>query len=497
METLLEKPGKEGVSSTPVSPRKKKNGLGPWYQWHRKTGIIVLVPIIMWCVSGLMHPIMARWFKVEIPNRFITFPALQAGDFEVSLQEVLLKNGIASMGNVNVVLMDDQRYYQVQPADRQEEIQYFSTKDGTKLADGDAVYAAYLARYFIEEWSADIRQIERVIDYTGEYKFINRLLPVYKVSFDRPDAMDVYVHTASSRLGTANDKSRKVFLWLFSTLHNWDFFAFAGPVRPVLMTLLLALIFLSAVSGLYIYAMGWKRFRKQAITNSRLQKRKWHRSLGVAISLVALTFSFSGAYHLLHKKDPKTLHKFTDNVEIHPGDLIIDPVSRFKALEYPVANFSLVVFEGQTYYRFAHWGPQRNKVSYLSSTRGELLQNGDSKYAKYLAKKFSGLEDANISSVAQITKFRGEYGFVNKRLPVQKVSYDTRDNAAYYIETSTGKLASVVTDPDRWEGFSFAFLHKYHTLDFAGKDFRDAIMSLAALGLLVVSLFGLMLYLKK
>ncbi|MCG8390190.1 MAG: hypothetical protein MJA30_31850, partial [Cytophagales bacterium] len=156
METLLEKPGKEGVSSTPVSPRKKKNGLGPWYQWHRKTGIIVLVPIIMWCVSGLMHPIMARWFKVEIPNRFITFPALQAGDFEVSLQEVLLKNGIASMGNVNVVLMDDQRYYQVQPADRQEEIQYFSTKDGTKLADGDAVYAAYLARYFIEEWSADI-----------------------------------------------------------------------------------------------------------------------------------------------------------------------------------------------------------------------------------------------------------------------------------------------------------------------------------------------------
>ena len=134
-------------------------------------------------------------------------------------------------------------------------------------------------------------------------------------------------------------------------------------------------------------------------------------------------------------------------------------------------------------------------MRYFSVATCEPLENGDLRYAKYLAGTFSGLTD--IQETKLITRFGGEYGFVNKRLPVQKISYDTPDGQSFYIETSTGRLAAKVTDPDRWEGFSFAFLHKYHTLDFVGKDFRDAVMSLAALGLLTVSLFGLALYIRS
>ncbi len=495
MEALVEQAVKREAGIISPPPQKKKAGLGLWYQWHRKTGIIVLVPVIMWCVSGLMHPIMARWFKVEIPNRFVKAPALQAGDFSVPLKEALAKNGITSFGNVNIILMDGQRYYQVQPVDEEGEIHYINTRDGVLLDDGDIAYATWLGRYFMEEWQAGIGQIEVVNEYTSEYKFINRLLPVYKISFAGPEGLDVYVHTRSSRLGAANDKARKTYMWLFSTLHNWDFFAFTGPLRPVLMTLLLTLIFLSAVSGLYIYSIGWKRFKKQTMTNSRLKRRKWHRTLGVAVSVVTITFSFSGAYHLLYKKDPNALHDFINQAEIYTADLHTDPVGLLTQLEYPVANISLVTLEDQLYYRFGHWGQHRHAVSYLSARDGSLLENGDRRYARYLAGMFSGLPGTPF--VEQITKFGGEYGFVNKRLPVQKVSYNTPDKATYYIETSTGKLAAHVTNPDRWEGFSFAFLHKYHTLDFAGKDFRDAVMSLAALGLLTVSLFGLALYLKK
>ncbi|MGA9639150.1 MAG: PepSY domain-containing protein, partial [Flavobacterium sp.] len=90
-----------------------------------------------------------------------------------------------------------------------------------------------------------------------------------------------------------------------------------------------------------------------------------------------------------------------------------------------------------------------------------------------------------------------EYGFVNKRLPVVKLSYDTADNATFYIEPATSRLASVVTDSKRTEGYSFAILHKYLFMDWAGKNIRDLVMALSALGVLVVSLMGLYLFLKR
>ncbi|MDN5211017.1 PepSY domain-containing protein [Fulvivirgaceae bacterium BMA12] len=493
METLTKDPARE-VAAGKTPQKRRKPALGKWYKWHRKTGIVLLIPVIMWCISGLMHPIMARWIKVQIPNRFVKTPALQQGDFKLSLKEALTKNGITIFGNINTVRIGDILYYQVLPASAARDVVYLNTNDGTPLKDGDRIYATYLARYFMNEHNAGVVGISTVSKFTSQYKFINRLLPVYKVSFDRPDKLDVYVHTTSSRLGTVNNQQRKTFMWLFNQLHNWDFLKFAGPARALVMTLLLSLIFLSAVSGLYIYSIGWRRFKKQAANTIRSKRRRQHRSLGFAVSVVTLTFSFSGAYHLLYKKDPYALHKFTPQSKIATVDLQTDLAIFMDGLEKPVANISLSAMKEQLYYRFAHGGKHRHEVSYLSVGNGKKLENGDTEYAKYLAGIYSGLSE--IENTEQITKFAGEYGFVNKRLPVQKISYKTADNATYYIETATGKLAAMVTNPDRWEGFSFAFLHKYHTLDFAGKDFRDIVMSLAALGLLTVALLGLSVYMK-
>jgi hypothetical protein len=58
-------------------------------------------------------------------------------------------------------------------------------------------------------------------------------------------------------------------------------------------------------------------------------------------------------------------------------------------------------------------------------------------------------------------------------------------------------LATVVTNADRLEGYSFAILHKFLFMDWAGKGIRDLVTVLAAMGVLVVSLLGLYLFLKK
>jgi hypothetical protein len=90
-----------------------------------------------------------------------------------------------------------------------------------------------------------------------------------------------------------------------------------------------------------------------------------------------------------------------------------------------------------------------------------------------------------------------EYGFVNKRLPVVKLAYDTPEKATYYIEPSTSHLAAVITNAERLEGYSFAIFHKFLFMDWAGKGIRDLVTVIAAMGLLTVCILGLLLFLKK
>jgi hypothetical protein len=101
-----------------------------------------------------------------------------------------------------------------------------------------------------------------------------------------------------------------------------------------------------------------------------------------------------------------------------------------------------------------------------------------------------------IAETTPIDHFEGEYGFVNKRLPVVKVAFHTPQHTTLYVETSTGRLATRVDDIDRYEGLSFAFLHKFHAVDSLGKNLRDIITMLAAAGVLAVSLLGLQLFIK-
>src|SRR6202012_5610335 len=96
---------------------------------------------------------------------------------------------------------------------------YISTGNGRILKKGDWLYAEYLARIFLKGEKrtplppaavgnnkqsccddatacvlnrvkgAPYKNIELVTSFDNVYQSINRLLPVYKVSFDRPDGI--------------------------------------------------------------------------------------------------------------------------------------------------------------------------------------------------------------------------------------------------------------------------------------------------------------------
>lgn len=76
---------------------------------------------------------------------------------------------------------------------------------------------------------------------------------------------------------------------------------------------------------------------------------------------------------------------------------------------------------------------------------------------------------ADIDKVIFTPRFTHEYGFVNKRLPVWKVTYKGSEDA-YYVETFSTKLAVKVTKIKRLDGLNFVYLQKAHFLDFLDKQ---------------------------
>lgn len=470
------------------------------YPLHKRLSIWVLIPVIAWCFSGLTHPMMAHWFKISPAKFFAPKQALPTDSTTLALNEILTQNSIGGFRQFRLIEMNQNYFYQIKLPNQQ--LDYYNSKTGKKLENGDELYAEYLARYYWDDQTSPVKDVKLLHDFTSEYKRINRLLPVYKVSFDNDDQLDVYVETGSSRYATANDKYRKWMNWTFSQFHNWSFLDFSPTLKLSLLILFSILAFIVALTGMLIYTLLWKAYRQTKIqsSNTKIRIKKWHRTLGILVSVAMLGFAFSGAFHAIKKfkPDQRNLH-YVDLV--FPSQLIqSNPLDLAKKSPLPKQNVSFLKMENDYYYQYELAGKEnKGKKLYINAKTAEILENGDVVYAKYLACQFSRFQIQNIKETKLITNFKTEreYGFIQKRLPVIKVLFDDAAGTRQYIETGTGKLSAEMVNADKLEALSFLLLHKYHSLDFMGKTWRDLIMSLACLGILVLSLFGAVLWVKR
>ena len=473
-----------------------------FYKLHRIFGLIALVPVICWTVSGLSHPFMSNWFRPFIPVEVYKPPVQSELRPALSIQQVLDINHITTLRNFGLVSFNKATYYQV--LDKDSVYSYYTTNDGGLLKRGDQLYAEWLARYFTEDSVAGIKSIRLQKTFDGQYQPINHLLPVWKVSFDRPDRIDVYIETGQSRMGTFNNNTRKALLWVFEQLHTWEFLtAIAGDtVRNVFLLAIITVMFFSLLSGLIIYGLFWKKFKAAAQKRKesrRYDKRflyRYHRQIGLYVSFVMLTFVISAAFHLFVK-----LHN--NEAEKAPYAQLIDRKKlSLSNLNLPIADSTirkvgLAKFNDHSYYQVSN---NKKAILYFDTQTGVALTDGDKTFAAFLSEYYrpesNGIKQVKGKlKVSQVRQFDNEYGFINKRLPVQKVSYPGNEN--WYIETTTAKLATKVNGLDRAEGFSFIFLHKFFYMSWAGKDIRDIVSMLAALGVLVVAVLGFLSFSKN
>jgi hypothetical protein len=461
------------------------------YKIHRILSLIVFIPVILWSLSGILHPVMANWFRIQPAERFLKQAPFEADSSRLSPQDVCQLNQIDAFQNIKMVYVNQKEYYQVK-TDNQ--LQYFDTHDATELIDGDKLYAQFLARYYVGDTVSPINNVEQITEYTGQYKVINRLLPVYKVSFEREDGMDVYVETSSSGLGTMNDKYRKSYLWLFSNFHNWDFLGKNVWVKSTAILLFSISVFITGILGLIIYWKNWKTFRLQKKKNPNLTLRKRHRKISLATSIFLLAFAFSGGFHTFMKYDSIRLNDYEPGISFSSQDFKV-PLSAIMEQSGPISKMGIVNYQGNPFFRIQDTA-KHSSPKYYSALNGQEIPGADRNYAIQRAAQILAADENDVLETEPIFKYNHENGFINKRLPVWKVTFKSNPDKSCYVETASGIPGAIVDASDQLEGASFSFLHKYHMLDFMGKGWRDLLLSLAAFSLVVISLTGFAIWMK-
>lgn len=308
------------------------------YPWHRRLSLIVALPVVLWAASGFMHPIMTN-IRPRVAQPNYTPAALDSHRFIVSLDTALYKNHITAIHSFRIVQINGNYFYQIS-IPKQDTLTYISTQSGNLLKNGDELYARYLARIFTEgepvkkqnsllaslekpapvvklpdeakeaipehdccinatasvlnvSKGAPVGSVERITGFTEEYKNINRLLPVYRVAFNRPDGIRVYVETGQDRLACAMDNKRAVFDKIFMLFHKMSWLNGLGTGKLLVESLLMLLTMLTAVSGLWLLFTT----RAKKVVGNPSSKWRWnHRYTSGAASLFTLLFSFSGFY---------------------------------------------------------------------------------------------------------------------------------------------------------------------------------------------------------
>ena len=493
-----------------------------FWKLHLWLGAISCLGLLLWAGSGLLHPIMARTQPVPAQRN----APVQRIDLQhaLPLAAALQQQGIAQITQAELTQINGQSYYRV-ALPQLAGAQYLHTQTGAVLADGDARYAEQLARHYTGLTHTPVRSLRLQTQFDADYLPINKLLPVWRVEFAQGDGLLAFVDTSQARLAALSDQRQAALMRIFRLGHNWAFLDAAPKLQISLMVALLACLLFSALSGLYFY------WRLAPSAQQRLQQRpltRWHRRLGLLVSIMLLMAVGSGGYHLLHgwqaapQKSPPALPSFNPvemtahswmGVSAQPltqlglarlgGQLVwmVQPAPSATAAAAPSGPATQV---GQLA-RMAHEGheamPKANTKTqppsmWVLDEHGMPIENGMAAIAQNLALHYAQPLTAHIKSSTEITRFNHEYGFFNKRLPVWRVALDDAAQTRLFVEPASGALALRMDTSDAREGWSFSTLHKWHFIP-GGADVRDALLALFALGNLGVAGLGLVLLLRR
>jgi uncharacterized iron-regulated membrane protein len=493
-----------------------------WLFWHRWLGVFACIGVLMWGLSGLSHPIMSR-----LQPKPVTFVAPQA-TFDLTgtrtPKQILADHQMSTFTHLSLSRILDKTYLRVAVGNTAP-ARYFDVMTGDELPNGDALNARALALHFTGRSEDEIESTTFITTFSDDYHAVNRLLPVWRVAFKQDGNLRAFIDTEQTRLSTLVNDRRFWLTRFFQFGHNWSFLSHVPSVQVGVTAFVLSLILLSALSGFYLF------IKLSSTAQYRLEKlrlRRWHRILGLVISVTTLVFAASGLFHLImsYQQERDAVHTPSAHAQASALNaqvwhaLIKQPLAKLDGVvqdnvpywyvlpatgvnQMPVAQVAAIATEKSHAEHDNHQAhdmhPPAKAEPYMLRAdifTDEPPANSIEAFATRQVHQLTHVSASTIQEVTWVTRFANEYGFIFKRLPVLKVQLDDADHTRYYIEPTTGALAAKVRDVDSMEGFVFAYMHKW-SVEGLNKDLRDVLVSLFALWNVVVAMLGLVLFTRR
>ena len=494
-----------------ITVRKKS------FQWHLLFAWVAAFALFAFCLSGITHPLLS-WTGPQSSAFMPPRTVMQASQVN-AIKAILLKHNIQQA--IVVKLVPSEHGVVLQVTEHNDTARrYFDLTSYAELPDYDRQQAEWLARYYALGGNTDvaIKDITFQTKFDSSYTWVNRLLPVYKVTFDNDEDLSTYIYTEINALAGLSNNYKTTLQTVFRNLHTWSWLNSIDSARIILMACLLLSIIAMTLTGIALVLL-LKTRRVMPL------KARVHRYLAYGLWLPLLMFSCSGFYHLLH-------YGFT---ETHRGLQLGSPISlsEFGEAETvselptaPLNQISVIRHEGELAYRLSiapppkTWGASKSKGGehahhdksddkdasdadvrnarfdgqateqgslFYSVATGQKVATNDRDVALLIASEQIGVDPSALIDATLIKRFGLHYDFRNKRLPIWQLTFDSELGDMVFIDPATGILVDRLVDTDRYEGYSFSFLHKWNFLTpFIGREVRDIVM---AIMLLLIMLF--------
>lgn len=473
-----------------------------WHKWFGWTGGLAL---LIFAISGMTHPLMS-WTGPKAASFFLPQVEMKA-EYAYSINRILSSHNIEQVILAKIVPSKQGAVLQV-TENNDNPRRYFDINSNEELLDYEEKHAIWLARYYTGIKDASIKDIKFQTNFDSAYPWVNRLLPVYRITFDTEDNRTAFIYTELGALANLTNDYKTSIQSFFKAFHTWNWLEDYEHARVFLMMVLLISLFAMAATGTaMIFLMKNRKMSKS---------QKLHRFISYAIWIPLLMFSASGIYHLLQyaygnnhrglqlgEAITITNNSFSENtdwlnnyqnVKLNSISLVEGPDGNLLyRLSIPTGKPGQKVEKSKRF----DGVPIEKPALYFDVLTGKESEVNDRDMAIYHSGKQLGFPKDKITNTSLVTRFGPHYDFRNKRLPVWQIDYDTPKGDKIFIDPATGMLVDRLVDKERYESYSFSFLHKWNFLrPFMGRESRDVIMLLILSFAVLATLIGYVLLIR-
>jgi len=478
----------------------KKSMIKQSVQLHRLFLWAAAAALMLFILSAFAHPLMI-WTGPR-PAHFFSPKGSFQPSYVQAIQQILHREEITSAATVKVVPGENRALLQVAESLHGPK-RYFDLETQQELIDQDRKQALWLAEYYSGLDQYKIHSATLQTSFDKQYPWVNRLLPVYKVRFDTPDNLTVFIHTETNALASMTNDWKSTLQAVFQVLHTGSWLNDFEEIRVISYGSILIVFVIMTISGAGL--LVFMRSRKVAQKSRRL-----HRILAYLVVVPLLALCLSGFYHLIKsslsgdmtEKKPETTLALSQE-KFFP---ISDQLDTYTGLSFNA--ISLVQrSDGSLFYRLGipgpslHHGKVSRKVQFdgIPSEKRALYLETRSLSESEVSDQEMAISTARLllkkgpdikARGTLITRFGPEYDFRNKRLPVWKITFDDKPGDLLFIDPVSALLVDRIDSATRLERFSFSWLHKWDFLvPLTGRPGRDLVVVavLAAIGTLIIA----------